>query len=265
MSPHSLQEIKKQLQEENFISVPFDMSRQDIEKAIAAFFDFLSLPDEIKNKLYFKIDPDNRGTEVGYRRREQRLGDLDNRQYFHYNEYADEPFLMYAEQNPVTKKFLLEARNVYDHAKETLGDILKSFDSEFPGTHDKFFPSDVFPRFFLRFLAYDPAEKGEFLAKGHYDRGGCTLAIAESAPGLRIGKNDASLHELEHREGQALFFADLDFPSFTSEEFQPAWHDVIQKTENRLNDSVARWAIVFFADPIGMRNISFEEAHTQQY
>lgn len=45
----------------------------------------------------------------------------------------------------------------------------------------------------------------------------------------------------------------------------PAWHDVVQKSSDTYSDTIARWAIVFFADPSPINRLSTEAAHTPKY
>ena len=142
-------------------------------------------------------------------------------------------------------------------AQITLGRTLDEFEKEFPGLYARFIVEDTHRRFYLRFLKYDTKGKGRFLARAHFDRGGATLAIAESAPGLRIGRNNSEtgilhLEEVSHEEHSAIFFPSYHFPRLTGPEFEPAWHDVTQSSDDQYSEDTARWAIVFFADVYGL-------------
>lgn len=258
-----LNNIKKELREKNFTEVPFSLSKEELNKAATAFLEFLKLPEELKEKLHSRIREDDRGAQIGYRKKEQEYGDLDNKEYFHYNEYIEEEFKEFLENKEVNK-FLKYAKIIYNESKETIRKIIKELDHEYPGIYRNFFPENKKPYFYLRFLKYNSTNKDIFLAKGHYDRGCCTLAIAESSPGLRIGKNDKEIYEVTHRENRVIFFPGKKLHEITSKVFRPAWHDVVQKGTN-YNKEVARWAIVFFADAKEMRITEYEEAHTPIY
>jgi hypothetical protein len=52
---------------------------------------------------------------------------------------------------------------------------------------------------------------------------------------------------------------------FDAPDFTPAWHDVVQESNDTYNNIVARWAIVFFADPSAQNRLSSIESHTPQY
>jgi isopenicillin N synthase-like dioxygenase len=261
-SPISYADVERQIQQQAYAVVPFAVSRAEFNQAIDVFVRFLALPLETKEKIYFKLRPDDRGTEVGYKRYLRNEGQTDNREYVHYHRAAEEGFREIRQEIPELDELLKTMKRVHDEALTTLQKVIGTFEDRFPGISEKFFSQTNPGDFYLRFLKYDLARPGEFLAKGHYDRGSCTLALAESAPGLRMGVDDEHLHEVTHREGEALFMPGLKFPDLTSKDFVPTWHDVIQKSEDTYSDDIARWAIVFFADPAGMENISYEEAHT---
>ena len=266
-TPHLLDYIRQEIQERNYASISFPMSYRELSKAAEHFLDFLTLPDETKGSFYFLVDPHDEESDVGYRRKHKEMSGLDdNKEYFHYNRYAEQEFKTLLEDNdPKITDFLASAKQIYEESERVMKEILKIFDYEFPGLYHTFCPEKAHPRFYLRFLKYEPTCKENFLAKGHYDLGGCTLALAESAPGLRMGKNEETLKEVEHKERHAVFMPGLLFPAITSHEFVPAWHDVVQKSTDTHSEDVARWAIVFFADPVQKKKTTWKDRHTPVY
>lgn len=260
----TFEEIAKQIEEKHHVTVPFPLPHKDFEEAVSLFMKFLELPLETKQPIYFRLEQENRGSEVGYVRYLRSEGKTDNREYFHYNEFAEDGLKQYIETVPELRAFIERARVVYAETKTSIEEIIRAFEPKFPGIYEQFFPADEKPRLFLRFLKYDRGEPGEFLAKGHYDRGALALALAESAPGLRMGLNDQHLTEVVHNDKQALFMPGIRFQQITSPEFPPTWHDVVQKTDDAFNDDTARWAVVCFADQKGPNTITYEQAHTPQ-
>ena len=258
MTPDFQQGIRNQ----GYARVPFSVSQAQFQSAMEIFFEFLKLPFETKESVYFKIRPDDRGSEVGYMRYRREEGKTDNREYFHYHTHADENFGELREKNPELDRLLNVMKPIFDEASLTLRAVLTSFEEEYPGITKKFFDDEKFSNFYLRFLKYDVDEPGSFLAKGHYDRGSCTLALAESAPGLRLGFDDKTLTEVEHTSGEVIFMPGLKFHEVTSKEFAPIWHDVVQKSSDTYSHEASRWAIVFFADTLEIAPITYEEAHT---
>jgi len=164
--------------------------------------------------------------------------------------------------NPAVKNFFRSVKQIYNESVRVLKTIIKVIDAHHSGIYDKVFLKNPDRLLCLRFVKYDLAGEGEFLAKAHYDRGFCALALAESSPGLRVGKDETSLEEVTRHGNTAIFM-----PAFTfnrdvgSDKFTPAWHDVVQKSEHTYSDKVARWAIILFADIHSDNSISYEDTH----
>lgn len=251
---------------QNYANIPFALSRRELLDAAEAFMGFLSLPRVEKEKFVLLVDPEDEESVAGYVRRRQKFGHLDEKEYFHFNRYALSGFDSLVQvSNIKVRDFFDMAYRVYVLAEKTVYKVLEEFDTEFPGIHKKFFPARAHPRFYLRFLKYNIQDRGDFLAKGHYDQGGCTLALAESAPGLRIGRGESDLTDVKRKEGHVVFMPGFLFPRHTSKDFFPAWHDVIQKSTDAYNADTARWAIVFFADPYKKTKTKWAERHAPKY
>lgn len=261
----SYPELRDQLASQHFARIPFAKDETRLAPIIDAFFAFMTLPEETKTRFSYRLIPDDRGTEVGYWTRSRATGALDNRGYFHYNTYGDERFRAEGQDCPELIRLLDAVRPLFLEGQEAMKAIIRTFDQEFPGFYDQIFPADRHPLLLLRLLAYERMEPGDFLAKGHYDRGTCTIAIAESAPGLRIGTTPENVRPVEHHPDYALFFPGLTMKDYTSEAFPPSWHEVIQQEEHLLNEKTARWAIVLFAGAWGQRNMTWQEAHDPKY
>ena len=258
-----ISDVKKQ----NFVKLPFDLSHKELVAAAEAFFDFLTLPDSVKNQFYFKVDPDSPRTHVGYIRRHDTMGSADNKEFFHYHAAAPERFKeLAAIEEPKVKAFFTAADKVFQAGVHAMNDLLVILEDGIPGIHKRIIPEGEHPAFYLRFLKYDAKGEGEFLARGHYDSGGMTLALAESAPGLRIGKNDKDLVEVEHERNHVIFMPAFRFRDLSdNSDFTPTWHDVVQRGEDTYDTDTARWAIVLFADSSHVNRESSEEVHTPKY
>ena len=259
--------MKENIVSRNYFPIAFSLPHKEFRKAADHFFAFLTLPHETKKAFYLLTKEEDKESMVGYMRREQGRGDLDEKEYFHYNRYAKDAFGALPESiDPRVGLFFDAAHSIYEEAEGLMRAIIQEFDVSFPGLYQNFFPEDAHPHFYLRFLKYSSRGRDDFLAGGHYDLGGCTLALAESAPGLRIGKDAETLQEIEHRDGQAIFMPGLQFPELTSDDLPPAWHDVVQKKNDRVKEGAygndtARWAIVFFADPATLTQTKWEDRH----
>ena len=258
--------LLSELSSKAYVALPFPLSREELGEAAETFFEFLKLPQETKRSLFFLRDPkDPQGTEVGYVRtkgeKDAEYGSKDFKEYFHYHPDAEAHFKEAADQNPALRTFLDAAAEIFAAAEESVQGVLKELNTEFPGLYESFCDQNLPLERALRFLKYDAAGKGKFLARAHFDRGGCTLALAESAPGLRIGKDDASLTEVVHKDRTALFMPGFHFPEMTDGRIPAAWHDVVQSSEDVLSTDAARWAIVYFVNAPGRRLPSSAEVH----
>lgn len=261
--------LVSELSEKYYAEIPCSLSRAKLEEAAERFFDYLTLSQEEKDALHFYDRPENR-QGIGYVRKageEDEVGRTDFKEYFHYHpkllkQFEGSPLL----QNPKTVAYLTAAEKVHAEAFRLSKKIFKIISVEFPGFYERFFPrtQQYVEYAALRFLKYEPSREGNFLARAHYDRGCTTLALAESAPGLRIGKDETTLTPVEHKDGIALFMPAYQLPEITDMRFRPAWHDVVQASENVYRENAARWAIVYFSDAEGATVPTKEQAHTPE-
>jgi len=259
----SLEQIRKEIKERNYAKILFNLSRKELYTAAVSFLEFLTLPSDFKNSFFAQYDPADHRSEVGYQRKKKINGSNDDKEFFHYHYMVEEclkPVIDGADEK--TKQFLHHARKIYKEAGGLVKNLLDLFEVEYPGITAQFYDDIDKPRIFIRFLKYDAKGKGDFLARGHYDKGAFAIALSESAPGLRIGKNDKTIKEVEHEEHTTFFMPALYFSTLTDKEFTPAWHDVVQRSEDTFSDTVSRWAIVCFADAKGMDVPTEADTHT---
>lgn len=262
----SFDALVAELAAKNYAEIPCTLSRAKLESAAERFFDYLTLSQEEKEALHFYDRPENR-QGIGYVRKageEDEVGRMDFKEYFHYHpkllkEFAGSELL----KNPKTAAYLEAAEEIHAEAFRASKKLFEIISVEFPEVYGRFFPrtEEYVEYAALRFLKYEPSGEGNFLARAHYDRGCATLALAESAPGLRIGKDEAALTPVEHKDGIALFMPAYQLPELTDMRFRPAWHDVVQSSENVYRENAARWAIVYFTDAEGAHVPTKEEAH----
>ncbi|MBA3537781.1 MAG: hypothetical protein H0T84_14425 [Tatlockia sp.] len=253
-----LQSLKKQ----NYIQLPFPLSKDAINEAIGAFFKFLEEPDSVKNYINFTIAPNHRRGDVGFKHRDAGTHIYnDSKDFFHFHPALFERYSDFLAKNPVVSDFMHKAKPIWDLVYKTVFRILGFFEKDFNGTVNKVFATENV-HILLRFLKYDWQESGKYLAKPHFDAGSFTLAIAESCPGLRIGACPQSLKTIVHEEGSAIFLFSSNFKQIiNSEEFAAGWHDVIQLDEAYLGKPFARWAIVAFIEAHGVEALPRSETH----
>ncbi|WP_157062393.1 hypothetical protein [Legionella birminghamensis] len=154
-----------------------------------------------------------------------------------------------------------EALPIWQMAYNTVRTILQMLEPFYPGALDKVFATET-PHIQLRFLRYYWQKSGKYLAKPHFDAGSFTLAIAESSPGLRIGRDPETLDEVIRKEGHAIFMVSSNYKNIiNSDELFPGWHDVIQVHDETIGQPFARWALVVFIEAHGVKALPRTETH----
>src|SRR3989338_2285307 len=233
------QGILSDVRRQNYVEVPLPITKERLDEAAQYFLDFLTLPQQVKDTFRVFVNKDDPRTAAGYVSKKRAEGESDDKEYFNY------------------------PKNIFGEASEVLEQVISTLDQYHPGIHAKIFSQNAEKLLCLRFVKYNPVGKGEFLAKAHYDSGSCALALAESAPGLRAGKNGQSLKEIVRSGNTGIFMPAFTFAEdICSEEFTATWHDVVQKSEDLLSETVARWALILFADTNPERNSSYDDTHT---
>lgn len=254
--------ICKQLTEQSYVSVPFDVSRLSIDSSVEAFFKFLELPNTIKNHINFTIAPKHRRGEIGFVHRSPEDDSYrDSKDFFHFHPAIFSRYKEFIEENSIVKDFMSKALPIWSFAYKTTYDLLSAFETKYPNTIAKVFDAKE-PHVILRFLKYNWQESGKYLAKPHFDAGSFTLAIAESKGGLRIGSSPDNLKPIQHKDNMAIFMLSSNFKKVIDTDiFKPGWHDVIQTEDQYIGKPYARWAVVAFIEADDVEALSREETH----
>lgn len=250
------------LSEQCYVHVPFKVPHGAVDLAVAAFFRFLQAPAAIKTHIDFSIAPLHRRGDVGYKHR-LATDDIynDDKEFFHYHPAIESHYADFLCENPVVADLIQRARPLWDATATTVRETLTRFEKHSPGIVNRVFDTTN-PHILLRFLKYDWTDSGRNLAKPHFDAGSCTLAIAESTQGLRIGRDADTLSLVNHRPGQAIFMFSSNYRQLLQNDaFQPGWHDVIQIDDTLKGRPFSRWAIVAFIEAHGVKALSRNETH----
>jgi hypothetical protein len=164
-------------------------------------------------------------------------------------------------ENPIVLDFVTHAKPIWDATYDVVYQIMASFDAPFPGAQSKIFDAEHV-HILLRFLKYNWAESGKYLAKPHFDAGSFSLAIAESCPGLRIGTGPDDLELIQHQDNHALFMISSNHKKIIdSDAICAGWHDVIQMDETQIGKPFSRWALVAFIEGQGVEALPRTETH----
>lgn len=260
---YKMHQLEKQLKDQLFIPISFPISRSYIEEAIEGFMEFLKEPEEVKNQIQFRVCQSHRRGDVGFTHRDPDESIYnDSKDYFHYHDAIIDHYPELLAQNEVVRNFFEKASPIWQAAKVAGEGVIHQLSEKYPFLWERFFAGEI-PHIILRFIRYNWLESKENLAKPHFDAGSCTLAIAESAPGLRIGRDENSLKLVQNVPQEAIFFLSSNFNRLVNDDtFDPAWHDVIQLNEAHIGKPYARWALVCFFEAQGMTAISREMTHT---
>lgn len=249
------------LEQHHYVTLPFGIGKNQLDKAAYAFLDFLTLPEEVLRSLHLPSPYEN-GTADGYTDK-RNSGGHDKKRYFHWSRALKDKlaYNAVARRYPNAAHFFKEASIIYDEAEHV---AVKTFERCFPEHVVKRVVVDgKIASAALRFLAYDP-NAGDFSAKAHYDKCTGTLALAESSPGLRIGCCDQHpLKQVEHHDGTCIFMPGKLLHEDMSGAVTPAWHDVVHHRDvPSVRVGCARWSIVFFINDKDGRFPSYKTAHT---
>lgn len=251
--PLELARFTQDLQDRAYTYIPFAYPKDKIKMAVQSFMAFLELPNEVKQHIDFSISPLHRRGDVGYKHRTSADGSYnDTKDFFHFHPALFDRYEEFLRQEPQVNKFVQEAHAIWKVVFQTTQDVLGVMDRIYPGTSSKVLDTQ-YPHILLRFLRYHWKESQECLAKPHFDAGSFTIAIAESGPGLRIGKSPESLVPVHHHADSAiLMMASNQAKLLPESPWPPGWHDVVQLDERYLGHPYARWAVVAFIDAHGV-------------
>lgn len=271
-----LLQVHEGLHEKGYVPVGIDLGRSDLQTAIDRYTAFLEIDEQYHELTRFLSTPRGDGDFGQYRRVSGGQGErgeiADNKDIFHFgvqSRQVIESRLRGALPEDM-KNFLNVAEEIYWAAQRSKRQTLQELDHYGMGLVGIMQPEVGTINDVLRFITYYPNE--EKLAKGHFDRSTCTLAIGESHEGLRVapGQNglkvDANeeylatleerLQPVEHVEGEAKFFLGAGWNRLPmrynsggrNEDLPLAWHDVIP-SDKQVDEKVMRWAVVMFINP----------------
>ncbi len=255
------QQFHQSLERNHFATVPMSISRQALEAAADRFLSFLELPESLKRQLHFPARR-YRATADGYTDRSDGAS-KDPKRFFHWTPFLEQDPTCVAlrQQEAVIDRFFQVAEQVYQSAEATLKAI---YTQCLPDYRERLFVGDHLIDGTLRFLCYALRTEQTLCAKAHYDKGFSTLALGDSAPGLRVGRRNAHpLFPVHHQGGHAIFMPAWMLFQASQGRIQPAWHDVLHPPGVRhVNRLCARWSIVFFVNDPQAQFSSWDSVHT---
>lgn len=250
--------IEAQIETEAYAQVKFPIPHADLREATSRYLAFCALPDSYTKPLFYEAQNGKRASQVGQVVKKGKAGE-DRKRYFHYRDgLPDWLIANKVKRTDELNSFLEVAEAIHEQASETMYEHMQELDESYPDLVESHFPAHGDRDFYTRFLVYHP-NKDNQLARGHYDLSTLTLALAESDPGLRIGKDQKSLQPVEHIDGEAKLFLGAGWKKQYPDSPLPiGWHDAVRINQARSvgntalqlsDDEVVRSAIVMFANP----------------
>lgn len=239
------QERVKELERLGALYMSYDpLLRKGVEEAMVWWDKFCALPNA--DKLKFGYTPDHKVSGNGY---ELKLsGARDQKEDVHFREIVrDELLFGAAKVHPeIGPAFVEKALAVNGLMTELVRDFAQFVEREY---HIVGFERDVMeyqPRWLLRFLHYFPiGSPGEVIAAAHPDKGGFTLHLYESHPGVEyFSKETRRWESLPLSHDQTVAFPGLGLQQRSRCQLRALVHRVIATEETALRGRQS--AVCFF-------------------
>lgn len=267
-------DLRSNIKLDGYSPIPIGLSHADLSEAMDAYNKFLMLSEMDFKKTKFNATVRGDGDFGQYSRvagTEAERGTVpDNKDVFHFGVLTRQVVeSRYAGKTPQeVQNFLDAAEHVFWETQKAKNLALTELDVYQMGLLDVMSPEMAALNDVLRFINY--YKNTNALAKGHLDRGVCTLAIGESHPGLRLAPAqnglyldcneeymnmvESSLTPAEYIEHEAKFFLGAGWNRLPAEyrignmDLPLAYHDVTEG-DITVNKEIMRWAIVMFCNP----------------
>lgn len=178
--------------------------------------------------------------------------------FFHYHPEVERLFSNEFARIPGAQKFLSSMRSLWGSGLVAAEAVVNNLEKTNPGVRAELFPREKPTAFVIRFVMYKEPPEGNLLAKGHYDRSSITLALAESAPGLRVQDSEGRMNLIEKQDGAAVVMASKGMERIVPS-LPLSWHDAIQASDETVDDTHVRWVAIGQLFSGGLRLLSEPE------
>ncbi|MGH7174923.1 MAG: 2OG-Fe(II) oxygenase family protein [Minisyncoccia bacterium] len=214
-----------------YVSYPEDL-RRGVEEAVEAWRAFCALPKE--QKLKFPYSGDTNVSGNGYELKEGQSADL--KENFHLRLSAKDELMRKAERvdDYLTPRFVEKALALNMLMGPMLRDFAAATERELS---IEGFEEDVMtmqPQWLIRFLHYfGDRESGEEIAAPHNDKGGFTLHLYESAPGVeRLTFDTKKWVPMDLPAGETVIFAGNGLQHRSRNQLRAVSHRVVATEES---------------------------------
>jgi isopenicillin N synthase-like dioxygenase len=221
------------------------MLKQAVEKAVRAWREFCSLPEEIRAK--FPYNPRD-GMGVGYELKKTPGTTLDIKEDFHFTSQGQKWLMDQAEEVGQVAVALVEGlAELNDYMSATV----RSFALEVEKVYDlPGFAEEIMANsggWFIRFLHYfGGAEPGDEIAKAHADKSGFTLHLHESDPGLQYLDRVYRWQDISMQPGETVILPGMRGQYRSKGKLKATFHRVVATPETA---KLGRFSAVAFIHP----------------
>ena len=179
-----------------------DLTEADILEARRLFVEFLQLPQQYLDTIYYIDESQPRNTEAGYKFKSAKInaeeqGSGDRKHIFHYSQdletYLAETQAMNGAPE-AAQKYIELCRDLYYSASRSIRTKVEEWDGESPVMVSTMWPDSGKLKHHLRHAAYLERDSGNaasnVLATNHYDMSMLTGLLDETKRGLHVGLGD---------------------------------------------------------------------------
>lgn len=238
-----------ELETRGFVNVPYPSAlRESVLQAMHKWEKFCTLPGDAKQQIGYSADGNVSG--VGYELKLEKGATNDLKEDFHIR--ATEVELLRGEADKVgsvAQEFIEAGLTLTELIAPTVGLFAETVEKQF-GLKD--FSRDTKekqPRALLRFLHYfGDREVGEELAVPHADKGGFTLHLYESHPGLEHLTHEGQWAPMTFTEGETAIIPAMRLQLRSKNRLKATCHRVVATHETA---KPGRFSAVCFMDFAG--------------
>jgi len=232
----------KKFQSEGLVDIPYPSDlRKLVVSAAESWKLFCDLPRDLKDKFIYI---DNTGFEL----KEEAGSTKDLKENFHVTVDQISRLSAIAKGTLDTKtiKFIRDAEDLIRLAEPFITDFADKIEKEFsiPG-----FKDDCLVRknhWTVRYLHYfSDRKEGEQIASPHADKGGFTLHLFESAPGLQYLDYEKNWQEMPVSEGSTVIIPGMELQLKSKNKLRALCHRVIATKDTA---STGRYSMVLFVN-----------------
>jgi isopenicillin N synthase-like dioxygenase len=252
------------LEHEGIIRVPYPENlRVGIHEAIMAWEAFCALPEDIKTKISYSGDTNVSGN--GYEMKKT-PGNVDLKENFHLRVEARDALMEEAAKaGDVAENFIDTALSLNSLMAPVIQEFAAAVEKQFMLPNFKRDTMEWQPVWLIRFLHYfGDREPGEVIAAPHPDKGGFTLHLYESHPGLEyLTYAGREWKPMNFNENETAIIPGLRLQYRSENRLKATYHRVVANNESAVSGRFSAVCFIGFANTPNHNKTS--NGRTQDY